>query len=315
MQQTYQRSFIVSVVLHIFVLIVLATQLNMTGHTPPAASQPTAQPIKAVAVNSAQVAAQVEKLRAEQQAKEQAELNRQHKLAEQAAAAKRQRELEQQRLAQLKAQALKVQQQRAAEAKAEAQKLAQLKAQQAAEQKKLTELAKQQQAAKQKQLQEAKQKQLQEAKQKQEVKQNPAAKQKSLQESQLAEQQRKAEEDKLLQQQLAAEQQQLDHDKQQALQGELSKYGEMIRAAIQQQWIIPENIPKDIACKLAIVLGPGGVVLDVKLVQSSGNAILDRSAMAAVRKASPLPVPADESLFSQMREINLLVRPEGIAGG
>lgn len=311
MQQTYQRSFILSVILHIFVLIVLATQLNFKSHMPSQAAPSNSQPIKAVAVNQTQVAAQVAKLKAEQQAKQQAELKRQQQLAEQAAAAKRQRELEQQRLAQLKAEALKLQQKRAAEAKAEAEKIAKLKAERAAEQKRLTELAKQQQVMKQKQQQEAKQKQLQEAKQKQ----KEEAKQKALQQKQIAEQQRKAEEEKLLQQQLAADQQQLEQDKLQAMQSALDKYGDMIRNAIQQQWIVPENMPKNIACKLLIQLGPGGVVLDVKLVQSSGNAILDRSAMAAVRKASPLPVPEDENLFNQMREISLLVRPEGVSGG
>ncbi|MDF2866753.1 MAG: hypothetical protein K0S11_223 [Gammaproteobacteria bacterium] len=292
MQQTYQRPFIFSIIIHIVVLIVLITQLNFTGHMPPAPSTTAnTQPIKAVAVNSGQVAAQVAKLKAERQAKEQAELKRQQQLTEQAAAAKRLRELEQQRVAQLKAEASKLRLQQAAQAKAEAQKLEKIKAQQVAEQKRLAELAKQQQAVKQKQQQEAKQQALQ----------------------QLAEQQRKAEEDKLLQRQLASDQQQLDQDKLQAQQAVLAKYGDMIRNAIQQQWIVPENMSKDIACKLSIQVGPGGVVLDVKLVQSSGNPILDRSAMAAVRKASPLPVPADESLFNELREINLLVRPEGIA--
>ncbi len=295
MQQTYKRPFIFSIVLHVLIIVLFITQLNFTGRVSAPAAVANTQPIKAVAVNSSKVAAQVAKLKAEQQAKEQAELKRQQQLAEQAAAAKRQRELEQQRVAQLKAEATKLRLQQAAQAKAEAQKLAKIKAQQVAEQKRLSDLAKQQQAVKQKQQQEA---------------------ELALQQKQLAEQQRKAaEEDNLLQQQLAAEQQQLDHDKLQAQQAALAKYGDMIRNAIQQQWIVPENMAKDIACRLLIQVGPGGVVLDVKLVQSSGNPILDRSAMAAVRKASPLPVPTDESLFNELREINLLVRPEGITGG
>jgi colicin import membrane protein len=288
MPQTYQRFFALSIMIHIVVLIVLVTQLNFAGHMA-GASQPVvanSQPIKAVAVNSAQVAAQVAKLKAEQQAKEQAELKRQQQLNQQAAAAKRQREIEQQRIANLKTEAIRLQQQQAAQAKAEAQKLAQLKAQQVAEQKRLVEIAKQQEAN-----------------------------QKAQRQKQSAEQQKATEEDKLLQQQLASEQQQLEQDRLQAQQAALAKYGDMIRNAIQQQWIVPENMAKDITCKLSIQLGPGGVVLAVKLVQSSGNAILDRSAMAAVRKASPLPVPADEGLFNELREINLLVRPEGFAGG
>lgn len=280
MQQTYKRPFIFSIILHVLIIVVLITQLNFTGHRPVSSAKANTQPIKAVAINSGEVAAQVAKLKAERQAKEQSELKRQQRLAEQAATAKRQRELEQQRVAQLKAEATKLRLQQAAQAKAEAQKLAKIKAQQVAEQKRLSELAKQQQEAK-----------------------------KALQQKQLAEQQSKAaEEDSLLQQQL-------DQAKLQAQQATLAKYGDMIRNAIQQQWIVPENMTKDIACRLLIQVGPGGVVLDVKLVQSSGNSVLDRSAMAAVRKASPLPVPSDESLFNEFREINLLVRPEGITGG
>lgn len=300
-QQTYQRPFILSVILHVFVLIVLMLQLNFTTRLPSQTASAPVQPIKAVAVNSSQVAAQVAKLKAEQQAKQQAELLKQKQLAEQAAAAKRQRELEQQRLAQLKAEAQKLAKQREAQAKAEAQELAQLKAQQTAEQKRLSELAKQQQA------QEAKQKQL---------KQQQEAKQKALEQKQKAEQQRKAEEDKLLQQQLAAEQQRLEQDQLRAQQQSvIDEYKAKILMAISQQWIVPENMPKDIISKLLIQVGPGGVVLDVKLVQSSGNSVLDRSAIAAVRKASPLPVPADANLLDEFREINLLVRPEGVTQG
>jgi colicin import membrane protein len=291
MEQTYQRAFILSLVLHLIVLVVFATQMNFTASLPKQAVATSAQPIKAVSVNAAQVAAKVAELKAEQQAKQQAEQMQQRQLAQQAAAAKRQRELEQQRLSQLKAEAKKLQQQQAAQAKAEAQRLAKLKAEQAAEQKRLSEMAKQ--------------RQMQEAKQQQEAQPKTAQ----------AEQQRKLEEDRLLQQQLVADQQQLDQDKLQAQQGIIDKYKTLILDAISQQWIVPENMPKDISAKLLVQVGPGGVVLDVKLLQSSGNTVLDRSAIAAVRKASPLPVPQDQSLMNEFRELNMTVRPEGVVPG
>jgi colicin import membrane protein len=55
---------------------------------------------------------------------------------------------------------------------------------------------------------------------------------------------------------------------------------------------------------------PGGEVADVRIVQSSGNEIFDRQAEAAVKKASPLPVPADPRLFEKVREINFIFAPE-----
>lgn len=94
--------------------------------------------------------------------------------------------------------------------------------------------------------------------------------------------------------------------------GEIDKYKTLIIQAISQKWIVPPNLDKGLETKLVVRLAPGGMVLDVKIVQSSGNSALDLSAQTAVYKASPLPVPPDNSLFDQFRTINLTVRPEGI---
>jgi colicin import membrane protein len=63
-----------------------------------------------------------------------------------------------------------------------------------------------------------------------------------------------------------------------------------------------------------IRLAPTGSVLDVHLSRSSGDAILDRSAQAAIYKASPLPVPHDATTFNMFREITLTVRPSNARG-
>jgi colicin import membrane protein len=93
--------------------------------------------------------------------------------------------------------------------------------------------------------------------------------------------------------------------------GEIDKYKALIIQSISQQWIVPENIAKDISCELDVRVAPGGVVLQVSVARSSGNAALDNSAVAAVNKASPLPVPTDSSLFNQFRELHLTVKPDG----
>ncbi|MBY0543918.1 MAG: cell envelope integrity protein TolA, partial [Gammaproteobacteria bacterium] len=79
--------------------------------------------------------------------------------------------------------------------------------------------------------------------------------------------------------------------------------------AIGQQWIIPPNSNRSSFCVLEIRLAAGGIVSSVQIKQSSGDPILDRSAMTAVYKASPLPVPSDPSLFKLMQDINLKVQP------
>jgi colicin import membrane protein len=89
------------------------------------------------------------------------------------------------------------------------------------------------------------------------------------------------------------------------------KYRHLILQAIAQQWIIPPKISKDLETKLTVHLAPGGMVLEVIIVKSSGNPVLDRSAQTAVYKASPLPVPK-KGLFQTFRQINLTVRPEGV---
>ncbi|MBI5448305.1 MAG: cell envelope integrity protein TolA [Gammaproteobacteria bacterium] len=116
-------------------------------------------------------------------------------------------------------------------------------------------------------------------------------------------------EEKLWAQQLADEDKQLTEAKAQQAQGVINKYNALILQAIREQWVLPENYPAELNCELLISLKAGGGVQDVQLTKSSGNEGFDRSARAAVYKASPLPVPTDVELFNQMKEINLVVRP------
>jgi colicin import membrane protein len=90
------------------------------------------------------------------------------------------------------------------------------------------------------------------------------------------------------------------------------KYRHLILQAIAQQWIIPPQMNKHLETQLVVHLAPGGMVLEVIIVKSSGNSVLDRSAQTAVYKASPLPVPKNNALFHTFRQINLTVRPEGV---
>lgn len=132
----------------------------------------------------------------------------------------------------------------------------------------------------------------------------------------------KALQDKLLQQQLSAEKARLSKaqaklSKAQAkrLQGVVSLYKAQILRAIGQNWLIPGGANRQLSCVYLIQLGPGGVVLGVKLMQSSGNSALDRSARVAIFKASPLPVPKDPALFDNFRELRLTVSPKTVIQG
>lgn len=92
---------------------------------------------------------------------------------------------------------------------------------------------------------------------------------------------------------------------------DIEHFRTMIAAAIGRYWLVPPNLNPKLTTILMVRVAPGGLVLTVQVMQSSGSAELDQSAMLAVSKASPLPVPSGE-LFDQFRELRLTVRPEGI---
>ncbi len=97
----------------------------------------------------------------------------------------------------------------------------------------------------------------------------------------------------------------------------VDRYSGLIQRAIEHQWSVPSQvISKGISCQLNIRLGAGGLVLQASLLKSSGDAALDQSALAAVYKASPLPVPGDSQVFdTHFREFILTVHPEGYLAG
>ncbi|CAM4441704.1 MAG: hypothetical protein LEGION0398_MBIBDBAK_00588 [Legionellaceae bacterium] len=116
-----------------------------------------------------------------------------------------------------------------------------------------------------------------------------------------------------LKQQLALEEEALNQAAIQnaRIEKEIDRYKAIIIEAIGQQWIVPDNTKEGLSCKIRIRLAPGGMVLNVKLLESSGDPALDRSALAAVTKASPLPVPTETVVFDAFREIDLIVQPTG----
>lgn len=95
-------------------------------------------------------------------------------------------------------------------------------------------------------------------------------------------------------------------------QGEINKYKALIVQSISEHWIVPTSADRKLYCQLMIRVAPTGTVLDVQVIKTSGDKALDRSARAAVLKASPLPVPKDEDAFAAFKEFVLKVRPENI---
>lgn len=118
---------------------------------------------------------------------------------------------------------------------------------------------------------------------------------------------------KSLQQQLLKEQNRLAGAAQASkMRGVVDKYKALILQSIAQHWLVPSGVDQSLSTELLIRLAPGGTVLDVQLVKTSGDDGLDRSARTAVFKSSPLPVPEKTDEFEPFREFILKVKPENI---
>jgi colicin import membrane protein len=89
----------------------------------------------------------------------------------------------------------------------------------------------------------------------------------------------------------------------------VDKYAGLIKRRVEQVWRIPQGIPSHLGCLVKIELMPSGEVQNIKVVESSGNAIFDNSAITAVKKASPLPLPADPKAAAKFRNFNFRFSP------
>jgi len=84
-----------------------------------------------------------------------------------------------------------------------------------------------------------------------------------------------------------------------------------IRGNIRGRANVPDTATGKPEVGVRITLLPGGEVLDIKLVKSSGNRIYDEAILRAIRSASPLPVPpANSELFPQFRDLILKIEHE-----
>lgn len=320
-----KKPFFFALVLHglLFVAIFCVFVFPSDPHSQPMVVT-SVRIIEAVAVDQKVLDKQ---LAAQKQAKELIAQQARDKKLKELAEAQRLKELERQRLLALKKHREDLRQQEKAKAEAlakqkEAQEMAAAAEAKAVALKKQAEIKKQAEAKKQQaemskhvelRRQAAFKRQQELEKQKRDEKRLAEAAKKKQATAELAKKQSqekvKKEED-LLQQQIAEEERQIASAKKNQYRNEVEKYRGLISQAISQYWIVPEALAKDLSCVLLIRVGEGGTVQDVKLARSSGAPPLDRSAIAAVYKASPLPVPDDSELFDMFREIRLTVRPD-----
>ena len=90
-------------------------------------------------------------------------------------------------------------------------------------------------------------------------------------------------------------------------------YFDGIRRAIIVNWSRPPSARNDMEAQLQVDLIPTGEIMSVTVIASSGNSAFDRSAEAAVRKATRFEVPSEMGLFERhFRSFVLLFKPQDL---
>ena len=82
-----------------------------------------------------------------------------------------------------------------------------------------------------------------------------------------------------------------------------------ISQKIRSRVVLPPGINGNPEAVYSVTLLPGGEVLDVRLIKSSGVPAYDAAVEHAIGAATPLPVPSDTDLFQKLREANYKFRP------
>lgn len=319
-----RNAFIISIAFHLCLVVLLTMdssisrpaltkeQTNSPGAEKPLlAASPQPEVVKAVAVDTKEVMETVNRLKQERAEQQKAEMKRQTELNRQVELAKQQRINEQKQLAKLKEEANKIAIARQKQAEEEKKHLKELEQQKLLEAKRVKELQEQKEKL-------VKQKAFEEKKLAELNKKKALEKEKA---DRLKQEQAKAEQARALKAAAAKEQAQAaaqaaaqNAQNQARVTGEVNKYTALILSAISKNWILPEHVDNGLSSQFRIRLASNGMVLEVALIRSSGDPLLDRSAQNAIYKASPLPVPSNPEIFNVLRDINLTVRPEQVRG-
>lgn len=285
---------VLSVIAHLLLVGVFIFGMDFSDtKTNPA---PPVNTVKATVIDGAKIKAEANKLKKREAKKRLEEKQRQQRL-------EKQRKAEQKKIDDLKKQQQnkkkKIAQQKAKQKVDEAARLAKIKKQKADAKKKKTVEAKKKAVAKKKadakKLADAKKKKLADKKRK-----RIAAEKKRKQELALKEQRAR---EQATRDAMAQEEQEM------RAQEALASFSGAIRQKVESNWIQPAGDIAGLSCTVRVNLIPGGEVINAQVINSSGNALFDRSVELATLKASPLPLPDDPSLFSYFRTIEFKFDP------
>jgi colicin import membrane protein len=111
----------------------------------------------------------------------------------------------------------------------------------------------------------------------------------------------------MMQEGLAAEQQAAENAR---IQSDVATYSARIQQRVKRYWNRPSNVDTGLVCTLKVSILSNGEVKQATVVKGSGNAVFDRSAVAAVHKAAPFPLPADPKAAAKFRDFTFNFKPQ-----
>lgn len=92
----------------------------------------------------------------------------------------------------------------------------------------------------------------------------------------------------------------------------LQSYRKKVSYHLARYWNLPISCQNEVKCELRVKIIPNGEVVDVQLLQSSGESVFDNHAIDAVYRSSPLPVLDILSPQERPREIYMTFIPQDI---
>jgi len=89
---------------------------------------------------------------------------------------------------------------------------------------------------------------------------------------------------------------------------EIDQYIAMMQAAVQRHWKVPGGIQENTPDPLVeMILQRNGHLLSVKIIESSGNRLLDQTLISAIRAAEPFQIPSEQ--FESFRNNRIRFHP------
>ncbi len=90
-----------------------------------------------------------------------------------------------------------------------------------------------------------------------------------------------------------AERKKLDEDKAKNRKTLIKTTVKKIQTQVLSKWIRPRGIYNNTSCIIELRVKSNGVISSVVVSESSGDRVFDQSAIVAIRRSSPLPIPAE----------------------